>query len=891
MDGNPAQSELEAPWAKTAEEVCAALKVDPKHGLSAAEFDARRAKYGANELLEAPPRSKWSILLGQFAELMVGLLAGAAIVSAAVGEWHDAVLIGLIVVANAAIGYVQETKAEAAVAALRKLSQPQARALRDGKAATVPATELVPGDVIDVVQGDLAPADARLIDVAQLQVNESALTGESLPVDKTSQPSAPDAVLPDRTSMLHAGSPVAAGHARAVVVATGMATQIGRIAKMLQETQVGRTPLQERLAALSKRLALAVLAVCAVMFVTGYLRSGGRDWQGLLLTAVSLAVAAIPEGLPAVITIALALGSQRMARRNAIVRQLMAVETLGSVDVICSDKTGTLTQSQMTVRDIVPVDDAPPVREQLLKSAALCNNAELGEDGKLVGSATEAALLAAAMEHNQDVKRLRNEWPRISEIPFDSKRKRMGTVHRSPDGRHVLYVKGATEAVLPAVTQVATGNGAAPLSPADRDRFDADAEALAQRGRRVLSFAMRALNDAEATSPDGEALEKDLVLLGSCGLVDPIRPEASAAVAECESAGIRVVMITGDHPGTAKAVAGELNILKPDDKVVTGQELGPMTDEQLREAAPRISVYARVAPEHKLRIVKAHQARGSVVAMTGDGVNDAPALRQADIGVAMGIAGTEVSKQAAKIVLADDNFATIVAAAKEGRVVYDNIVRFVRYLLTANMGEVLLLFVAMLLGWPLPLLPVHLLWINLVTDGLPALALGFEQPEPNVMRRPPRKRDDSLFARGVARSIFGTGSLMAIVCLGLFWWHLPSADVSSDRAALAYPRTIVFWALAMFQLFYVLALRSSERSFFALGLWSNYRLIVAVIVGAILQAAVVYVPLLQTYFRTTALSITDLAACTALSTAAFWAAEIWKWLSSWHNRSERAQPS
>ena len=884
MEGTAAHSDLEAPWAKTAEEVCAALGVDPKRGLSAAESDARRAKYGPNELLEAPPRSKWSILLGQFAELMVGLLAVAVIVSAAVGEWHDALLIGLIVLANAAIGYAQEVKAEAAVAALRKLAQPQARALRDGKAATLPATDLVPGDVIDVTQGDLAPADARLIDAAQLQVNESALTGESLPVDKSPASVAADMVLPDRISMLYAGSPVAAGHARAVVVATGMATEIGRIATMLQETKVGRTPLQERLAALSKRLALAVLVVCVVMFLTGYLRSGGRDWQGLLLTAVSLAVAAIPEGLPAVITIALALGSQRMARRNAIVRQLMAVETLGSVDVICSDKTGTLTLSQMTVRDVVPVEDAPSAREQLLRSAVLCNNAELGEDGKPVGSATEAALLAAAMEHNQDVKRLQSEWQRIAEIPFDSKRKRMGTVHRGPDGRRVLYVKGATEAVLPRVTQVAKGNGAAPLSSADRDRFAADAEALAQRGRRVLSFAMRILDDGEAPSQDADALEKDLVLLGSCGLVDPIRPEASVAVAECESAGIRVVMITGDHPGTAKAVADELKIRREGDEVVTGQELSPMTDEQLREAAPRIAVYARVAPEHKLRIVRAHQSRGSVVAMTGDGVNDAPALRQADIGVAMGIAGTDVSKQAAKIVLADDNFATIVAATKEGRVVYDNIVRFVRYLLTANMGEVLVLFLAILLGWPLPLLPVHLLWINLVTDGLPALALGFEQPEPNVMRRPPRKRDDSLFARGVARSIFGTGTLMAVVCLALFWWFL-------DRTSVAYSRTIVFWTLAMFQLFYVLALRSSERSFFAMGLWSNYRLLVAVLIGAALQVAVVYVPFLQRFFHTTALSLGDLALCTVLSTAAFWAAEAWKGLRVWNNRSSRAERS
>jgi Ca2+-transporting ATPase len=873
MEGRSAQRELDAPWAKTSQEVCAALGVDPQHGLSAAESQSRRAKYGPNELLEAPPRSKGAIFLAQFAELLVGLLAVAAIVSAAVGEWHDAVLIGLIVVANAVIGYLQETKAEAAVAALRKLSQPQARVLRDGQAATVPATELVPGDIIDVTQGDLAPADARLLDAAQLQVNESALTGESLPVEKAPQPVAKEAVVADRLSMVFAGSPVAAGHARAVVVATGMGTEIGRIATMLQSAEVGRTPLQERLAALSKRLAIAVLVVCGVIFVTGLVRSGGGDWQPLLLTAVSLAVAAIPEGLPAVITIALALGSQRMASRNAVVRQLMAVETLGSVDVICSDKTGTLTLSQMTVQDIVPAVDESACRKQLLRSAVLCNNAEFGEDGQPVGDSTEAALLAAAAKHGQNVEQLRNEWPRIAEIPFDSERKRMGTVHRSPDGRAVLFVKGATEAVLPRVTQVVAANGAAPLSADDKDRFAREAEVLAGRGRRVLSFAMRPLADGEsANAGDADALEKDLILLGACGLVDPIRPEAAAAVAECKTAGVRVVMITGDHPGTAKAVAEELKILSPQDEVVTGQQLGSMSDEALLEATPRITVYARVAPEHKLRIVEAHQSRGSVVAMTGDGVNDAPALRQADIGVAMGIAGTEVSKQAAKMVLADDNFATIVAAAKEGRVVYDNIVRFVRYLLTANLGEVLVLFVAILLGWPLPLLPVHLLWINLVTDGLPALALGFEQPEPNVMRRPPRKRDESLFARGISSSIFGIGALMAAVCLILFWWRL-------DSHSLAYSRTIVFWTLAMFQLFHVLALRSIERSFLSMGLWSNHRLMLAVVIGAVLQVVVVYVPTLQRFFHTTALSPFDLVVCTALSTTAFFAAEGWKWLS------------
>jgi Ca2+-transporting ATPase len=636
------------------------------------------------------------------------------------------------------------------------------------------------------------------------------------------------------------------------------------------------------LAAFSKRLAAVVVVICCIVFAAGLLR-GNANWETMFLVAVSLAVAAIPEGLPAVITVALALGSQRMARRKAIVRQLAAVETLGSVNVICSDKTGTLTQNKMSVSDVVPHRDDDKIREDLLRGAALCNDAQLAKDGAMVGSATEVAMLGAAADAGLDPAKLRAEWSREAEFPFHSDRKRMSTFHKSPDGKRMIYVKGAAEAILERSTRLADADGkAAELQPADKQRLEEVMKKLTGRGRRLLAVAKRDWNGANPPQNADEA-ESDLEFLGFVGIVDPPRPEARDAIAECRTAGIEAVMITGDHRRTAVAIAEELGLWREGDSVLSGEEIDKLDDAELEKLAPQTVVYARVSPEHKLRIVRAHQARGNVVAMTGDGVNDAPALKQADIGVAMGITGTDVTKEASRMILADDNFATIVAAVEEGRVVYDNIRKFIVYLLTGNLCEILVILAAILVGWPLPLLPVHLLWINLVTDGLPALALAFEPAEPGTMRRPPRRREESIFAGGLARGILIVAVVMAAVCLAVFWWSLPSGlsnqvvdHEAKQPAQFAIPQTMVFVTLSFAQLFHVLALRSSSRSFFSQPPWSNWRLAWAFIIGAGLQLAIVYVPLLAGWFHCEPLPIGQLAVAIAVSTVGFWAVEIGK---------------
>ncbi len=862
----PSSLPIVAPWSLSSDDVRGQSQT-PEKGLSSSEAAERLQHFGKNELATQEAASPLKMFLNQFANLMIGLLAGAAVISAAIGEWEDALLIGIIVVVNAVIGFLQEWRAEQAVAALKRLAQPTARVWRDGSLRDVAVAEIVPGDLMELVAGNYVLADARLIEVVDLQVDEAALTGESLPIEKQLVVSPPETALPDRTGMVHSGTAVMLGHGRAVVTATGMQTELGKVADLLQQPEGKQTPLQERLEHLSRNLAVLVIAIAVLLFVIGLLREPRSEWNatllgGLLLTAVSLAVAAIPEGLPAVITIALSRGSQRMSSRRAIIRRLSAVETLGSVNVICSDKTGTLTQNRMAVAEQLVADESlSDSLQRLLAAGSLCNNADISASGAVTGSATEAAILKAARDASLDVPALRASNPRLAELPFSSDRKRMTTLHRTPNGGRVI-VKGAAEQVLSLCS-----------SPSGLEQLNEAALSLASRGRRVLAIAEREWPH-ESLAIEGQQPESQLTLLGLLAIVDPVRPEARDAIKQCRSAGIRTVMITGDHPGTARAISEELALWQEGDAVMTGVELERLSDDELFDRVRRIAVFARVAPEHKLRIVRAHQRHGAVVAMTGDGVNDAPALKQSDIGVAMGQNGTDVARESADMILADDNFATIIAAVEEGRVVYDNIRKFVAFLLTGNLAEVLVLFLAILAGLPMPLLPVHILWINLVTDGLPAIALGFEPAEPSVMRRHPRHRKASLFEHGLAYRIVGFALVIAFACLAVFKLAIRTQDsepVDIDRA-----RTLVFVSLSLAQVFFVLSIRAGEHSAFAVPLTANWRLVGAVVIATAMQLAVVYVPVLADFFRTSPLSATDLATALLVATAGMIAAELTK---------------
>lgn len=868
-------------WSQSVADVAAQFQVDLATGLASSAAAARLSEFGPNSLRESASRSRLRAFLAQFADWMIGLLLAAAAVSGAIGEWGDAALIVAIVLVNAVIGFTQEQRAERAVAALRQMAQPVAHAWRDGHLVELPISELVPGDLVTVAGGTLVPADGRIAEGADLQANESPLTGEAMPVEKDSRPTSAETMLPDRTSMLYAGTAVVRGRGKMVVTATGMATELGNIASLLESTQFSVTPLQRRLARLSKQLAGVVVVVCAIIFVTGIAR--GNPVAEMFLVAVSLAVAAIPEGLPAVITIALALGSQRMSRRKAIVRQLSAVETLGSVNVICSDKTGTLTQNKMSVREIVPHGDDEELRHELLLAAAICNDAQFS-DGQWMGSATELALAKGAEDAGLPVVQLRQEFARVAEFPFNSDRKRMSTLHRTPDGPLIAYIKGAPEAILRQSTALAVRSGSAPLTDEQRRRLERQVSDLAGLGRRVVGLAKREWTGESPAAAD--TLEQDLEFLGLMAILDPPRPEVAASIAACRAAGIQPVMITGDHASTAVAIGSELGLFADGDEVLDGQALSMLDDRELMQHSARTTIYARVSPEHKLRIVRAHQARGASVAMTGDGVNDAPALKQADIGVAMGITGTDVSKEVARIILADDNFATIVAAIEEGRGVYDNIRKCVAYLLTANASEILVIFVAISLGWPLPLLPIHLLWINLVTDGLPALALAYEAKEPATMRRRPRPRGESIFADGLGLDIVLLGGLMALVALALYRYLLTAGGVvEPGEAEIGYARTGVFVCLSLMQLLYVLALRSTTESVFRSPPWRNWRLVIASAIGVALQLLIVFFAPLQSIFHTTAPSRRDLGWCVAAATIPFCFIELRKGLRSlWQQR-------
>jgi Ca2+-transporting ATPase len=789
---------------------------------------------------------------------MVGVLLAAALISGLLGDWVDTVAILVIVLLNALIGFVQSWRADRAMAALKQLAAAQATVLREGKMQVVPARSLVPGDIVLLEAGNQIPADLRLFEIAQLKVDESALTGESETVAKQTAalPNAQSA-LGDRLNMAFKGTTATHGRGRGLVVATGMRTELGKIAWLL-DGEERSTPLQRRLTAFGKRLALVVLGLCVVIFGFGVLR--GEDPLLMALTAISLAVAAIPEALPAVVTVLLALGARRMVGLRALVRRLPSVETLGSVTHICADKTGTLTQNRMLAELLLarghvwrPGEPLPSaVHTEALKAAALCNDARLDTQSNTPswqGDPTETALVVAALSAQLDKTTLQAQWPRVQEQPFDSSRKRMTTFHRQ-GAQLVAYTKGAPESVLPCCIGQWTPDGPAPL---DASEVVLAAQALAAQGLRVLALARR----GHAFLPDTNALqavESQLEFLGLIALIDPPRPEAKAAVRDCLGAGITPVMITGDHPATARAIAYRLGIVTvPDAPVLTGQDLATLDEAALRQRVEQVRVYARVDPAQKIRIVEALQAQGHIVAMTGDGVNDAPALKRADIGVAMGQGGTDVAREAASLVLLDDNFATIVAAVREGRRIYDNIRKFVRYAMTGNSGELWTLFLAPLLLLPIPLLPIHILWVNLVTDGLPGLALAAEPAERGVMQRPPRAPDESFFAHGLWQHILGIGLLIGGLCLGVQAWALSNGH--------AHWQTMVFTVLTLSQMVHVLAIRSEQVPLWRLGLGSNPPLLGAVGLTFCLQMATIYVPALNPIFKTEPLSLQELAIC------------------------------
>lgn len=849
-------------------------------GLSSAEAAERIALYGKNELQEGKKRTPWSILLGQFKDFLILILIAAAVISGFIGEPADTVAILVIVVLNGIIGFVQEYRAEKAMAALKMLAAPQATVKRDGVVQVVPAADLVPGDLVLLEAGNIVPADLRLVEAARLRAEEAALTGESLPVDKSVAAIREEQVpLGDRRNMAYKGTVITYGRGTGVVVATGMHTELGKIAALLQEEEEVKTPLQKRLARFGRSIALAVLAISAIVFIMGVLR--GEDTVLLFLTAVSLAVAAVPEALPAVITISLALGAKKMAERNALIRRLPAVETLGSVTYICSDKTGTLTLNKMTVEEIYfagqllkraeisPAggkSDFRSPRDAFFVAMAISNDAGEGADGKILGDPTETALYIAAKEAGYSKEELIEKYPRVAEIPFDSERKLMTTIHRDQQGGYFSVTKGAFESVLKRAKGILSVQGEQEL---DRATLAGTGDRMAADGLRVLAFAYRKW-DHLPEEITADAIEKDLIMLGLTGMMDPPREEAKEAVKLCQSAGIKPVMITGDHPVTARVIAARLGILDDPRNVLTGPELDRLSEEELKEKAGQIRVYARVAPEQKLKIVKALQEKGEFVAMTGDGVNDAPALKRADIGIAMGITGTDVSKEASHMILLDDNFATIVKAVREGRRIYDNIRKFIRYAMTTNSGEIWTIFLAPFLGLPIPLLPIHILWINLVTDGLPGLALAAEPEEKGIMKRPPRHPNESIFAHGMAASIIWVGFLIGGISL---FGQAAAIHMQSVKW-----QTIVFTVLCLSQLSQVLAIRSEKESLFKIGLFSNKPLLGAVLLTFFLQMAVIYVPPLQSVFKTIPLTPAELLACIGLSSVVFFAIEINKWL-------------
>lgn len=853
-EGKKAQV-LKAFYTQSEDEVFSDVASSPE-GLSDGEAKKRLQDFGPNELEEGKKKSLLVKFLEQFKDFMIIVLLVAAAISAVVShEVVDSIIILLVVIINAVMGVFQESKAEQAIEALKEMSTPNANVLRNGHTLSVKSNELVPGDIVLLEAGDIVPADLRLFEAASLKIEEAALTGESVPVEKSIKVlEAEDIGIGDRLNMAYSNSNVTYGRGKGVVVNTGMSTEVGKIADMLAKADETETPLKNNLNQLGKFLSIAIIIIAVIMFIVGT-AVNDTPFVDMLLTSISLAVAAIPEGLPAIVTIILALGTQVMARRNSVIRKLPAVETLGSTDIIASDKTGTLTLNQMTVEklysDGTVIDASEDVSGEnlALKIMNYANDTKFAQDGSLLGDPTETALVQYGLNHNFDVREKVAEEPRVGELPFDSDRKLMSTIHQLKDGKFLVAVKGAPDVLLQRAKEVLLNGSTVPMNDAEKKKILTTNTDLAKQALRVLGMAYKIIDSvpAELVSED---LENNLVFAGLVGMIDPERKEAAGAVAVAKSAGIRPIMITGDHRDTAEAIAARLGIIKAGDDaaVLTGAELNEMSDEEFSKNVHKYSVYARVSPEHKVRIVKAWQEEGKVVAMTGDGVNDAPSLKQADIGIGMGITGTEVSKGASDMVLADDNFATIVVAVEEGRKVFSNIQKAVQYLLAANLGEVLTLFLATLWGWD-TMLPIHLLWINLVTDTFPAIALGMEPAEKDLMAHKPRGRNSNLFSGGVLSSIIYQGILEAAAVLFVYWsaiqWPVHSTYVEIHSDAL----TMSFATLGFMQLFHAFNVKSVHQSLFKVGPFRNKSFNYAILLSLVLMGIIIVVPGLNDIFR------------------------------------------
>ena len=846
-------------------EITQLLNTTPS-GLDEVTASNRLCEHGKNQIEDTKKKTVLQMILCQLSDFMILILIAAAIISGIIGDVTDTIIILAIIIINATVGFIQEYRAEKAMEALKNMAANHARILREGKMMDIPASDLVPGDVVVLEAGNVIPADIRFFETHQTKVDESALTGESNNVEKSTE-ELPEGnyALGDQTNMGYKGTSVTNGRAQGYVVATGMQTELGHIAKMIQ-TDETTTPLQKRLAAFGKRLSVVILIICTIIFFIGWLR--GESVMTMLITSISLAVAAIPEALPALVTIALAFGAKKLAKNNALIRKLPAVETLGSVTYICSDKTGTLTVNKMTVQEIFETaetkyNSAFEEKNLLLHAMALNNDVSKGENGKWMGDSTEVALVQYAFDKNLNRTDLERTFPRIAELPFDSKRKCMTTLHQIENATAEIMVitKGAVDVLFEKLNEEQKSH---------IPEFERKVNEMAEKGYRVLGYAMKTLSSLPENL-DPNTIETELTLIGFVGMIDPPREEARQAVLECKEAGIIPVMITGDHKLTAKAIAEKLGIISSEeDLVLTGTELSELTQIEFVKIVERVRVYARVNPEQKLRIINALQSKNHYVAMTGDGVNDAPALKNADIGIAMGINGTEVSKEASHMILLDDNFATIVVAVKHGRKIFENILKFIKYIMTGNSGEIWAIFLAPFFGLPIPLLAIHILWINLVTDGLPGLALASEPSEANIMKRPPRNPTKNIFSNGMALHILWVGFLMGIVTIGMQAYAIHYANT--------HWQTMAFTVLCFSQLGHVMVIRSGRDSIFKIGFFSNKPMVGALLITVTLQFMIIYMPFFNEIFKTQPLTLNELLLTLAVSSIVFWAGEIEKWI-------------